>query len=162
MRNTKRLAFVIALSSALSLQNAYAQNATFAAEVSADQIAAVSEACVGGAETELCKSALEALIAALKAANPGVSIAALIGSIAVAFSQASNASLASTAVGFNAAAAAQALTALASYAHSVGLSNLAETIVAIATNVESRVSIDLTAIAEGAGIAIPADLASPA
>lgn len=159
---TSALAMVVTAAMLLSIMIHAVHAAAGAVAVSDVQMATLSAACAGGAGSSACTIALQALVAALTAANPGAPMANVIGAIAGRAAELSNAAIANPGLAFNPAAVGQSLKALASFASSAGLADLGKTIGAIAMNVESKVSIDLAAIASGTGNAIPANPASPA
>lgn len=154
---TASLLFCLALW--ISTAVAYAQEAVVV--ISDGQIANLASACSGGAASSNCQAALKSLLATLGIANPGVPISTVVRTLASKVAEQSNANIARPGIAFDAASAAQAMSALADFATSAGLSSLANTIAAIAANVENGVKMDLTAISSGAGIAIPAKTASP-
>ncbi len=130
--------------------------------VSDAQSAAVASACSGGASSAGCKLALEELVAALGAANPGTTLATIIGSIASQVASMSNKSMANNEQSFSASASAAMLSALATFASSKGLNAASTTVLAVAENVKARRKIDLGAIASGAGLSVADTPASPA
>lgn len=173
MNKFKTSAFAAGLSAAILLaamvQAVHAQSAPQAVSVApvavtGEQLATLSAACAGGAGSSACVVALQALVTALQVANPGATIATVIGAISAQVAEMSNTALANPALalGFDAAAAAQSLTALATFAESSGLGDLGKTVGAMALNVQNKVSIDLAAIASGSGVVTPTKQASPA
>ena len=128
--------------------------------VSEQQIADVAAACAAGPESAECMAALSALVDALTAANPNVSLSTIIGSIAAQIASQSNAAI-SGALTIDATALGAALSALSSLAGSKGLTDLVATLLAVAENVTNGISVDLGAIASGSGISIGDVNASP-
>lgn len=124
---------------------------TLVAAPSSAQVAiAIPEASLTAAlsqctTAEACDAALQALIAELAAANPGVDLSLIIGSV-----------VSTIAAGYNAgtvpAAAAQvALNSAGSIASSNGLTSLAAAATAAAETVAAGDTIDLEAVAEASG-----------
>lgn len=143
------LATVFSVMSVFVLNTDMAYAAT-AVAVSDAQIAAMANACNGGASTPACVAAVQKLVADLAAANPGVAADTIIASIGSKVAEASNTAIANPAsTTFNAAAAAAAVAALSSYAASSGFSSLASTLSNVATSVANTVNVDLGAIASG-------------
>lgn len=144
------LAAAFSVMTAFTLGTDMASAAGSAVTVSDSQIAAMVAQCNGGATAPACITAVEALVADLAAANPGVAVDTIMGSIASKVAEASNTAIANPAsTSFNAAAAAAAMTALSSYAGSSGFSSLASTIVTVATSITNAINVDLGAIASG-------------
>lgn len=129
--------------------------------VSVAQIDALQKKCVAGGAPVTCSGAVQALIAALLAANPGMSVAVILGSVAAMIASISNDGVAGK-ITIDPAALGLALSSLASVAQANGLADFAKTLVALADNVKNGVSIDLAAIASGDGTTLADNFGSPA
>jgi hypothetical protein len=151
-----RILFILAFISVLALQPLHAQDV--AVEVSEAQISAVITRCFTRRD---CETAVADLVAELSTSNRGTTASAVIGSIAVVLAERSNAAIGSEA-GFNVAAHAATLEALAGVARRNAMDPLARTLAALALNVAERLSIDLGAIASGQAIKVIDAEASPA
>lgn len=143
-QNFKIRANLVAIVAAAGLSTVFSTSSR-AQEAVVIPEAALTAALSQCTTSEACDAALQALIAELAAANPGVDLSLIIGSV-----------VSTIAAGYNAgtvpAAAAQvALTSAGSIASSNGLTTLAAAATAAAETVAAGDTIDLEAVAEASG-----------
>lgn len=104
---------------------------------------ALSSALAGCTTEADCIAAIEALVAALSAANPGVPVETIIGSVAAAVASAYNSGAVVAGV------ARVALASVAQVAEAGGLTQLAASVRLAVADVVAGNPIDLEAVAEG-------------
>ena len=113
-----------------------------AVDVPAGALEELRAACVS---QDACVLAIQALVAQLTAANPGVPVASILGSVAATVAEAYNSGA------LPAAVVSVALSATASVAEVSGVTQLATAIEVAIAAVEAGEPIDTEAVAEGSG-----------
>lgn len=124
-------------------------------------IAKLEIACKTTAIAGSCGAAMQAVIAALKVANPTVTVSTIIASIASKIAFESNSGV-SGAKEIDPVALSSALSALADIATSNGLTALQSTVLTVAKLVAASEQVDLKAVASGNTYTLGDTVASPA